>query len=179
MARVIAGLVVQVSGLSLTHWSYAGCCGGEDCLAWLGAVSVDTSTTAGAEKALPGPSPRQIVEAIQATGLPAANPCDNTRACASEEKPEDGCEGLVTTDQVSVYSWHSESQAARFTPLADCSSLDTPSIGGVRCRATLGCYTLLIGNDSDFPVPALGLLLATSRASVTPVRSARAPIPLA
>ena len=99
-----------------------------------------------------GPTPAEIVESIQEAGAEATNPRDNTASCTFAEQPEDSCIGLVTTDQVSVYAWPSEDQANRFAPLADCASPDTPPTGGVRCGETIGRYTILVGNDSDFPV---------------------------
>ena len=99
-----------------------------------------------------GPTAAEIVESIQEAGAEATNPRDNTASCTFAEQPGDSCIGLVTTDQVSVYAWPSEDQANRFAPSADCASPDTPSTGGVRCGETIGRNTLLVGNDSDFPV---------------------------
>lgn len=98
-------------------------------------------------------TPNELIEAIRAAGLSVTNARDNTSSCTYETSPQDSCTGLVTTDQVSVYAWPSEDQAMRFTPLSDCSEPEMPTTGGVRCRATLGRYTILIGNDSNFPVP--------------------------
>lgn len=114
-----------------------------------------TPPETGAEAAA-GPTATEIIQAIQDAGVPATNARDNTQGCTFGEQPEDSCTSLVTTDQVSVYAWPTADQAMRFTPLSDCSGPDMPSTGGVRCGVSVGHYTILVGNDSDFPVPDAG-----------------------
>lgn len=114
------------------------------------------------------PSPAEVVASMKATGLRADNPRDNTGACTFEGQPAQSCDGLTTTDQVSVYLWPSDETAIRFAGSSSCDAPDTARQGGVSCVERIGRYVVKIGGDSDHPVP-------DAQPYVDAVRSAASP----